>query len=52
MAREGVDVEEVVHQLGLEVTLYSVSLVALVHVEDLHPAKVSGRRRGGRGRRQ
>ena len=40
MAWEGVDVEEVVDQLGLEVAVDPVCLVALVHVEDFDPAQV------------
>ena len=42
-SRQGVDIEEVVDQLGLQVTLDTVGLVALVHVEDLHPTELPRR---------
>ena len=52
MARESVDVQEVVHESGLQVTIDTIGLVSLVNVEDLHPTQVSGKEGASEGGRE
>lgn len=45
------NVEEIVNQFGLEVAIYSIGFVSLIHVEDFHPTQISEGGRGRKGRR-